>query len=173
LAKKSAVLCPNSGPILALGVDIKVASLSEPTPDARLQSAWRDGKIVIIATLAEGPNAGGEVMCITKRTDVNSGIRRVRRKDLHRNAHFMESVRTAIRAAVRKGISSLSPSNDQDFMNDLCVLMSVKCVAGESALDGSGLFSLLMAVNPDESVPWTRRGLLAPGDADAKMAERV
>jgi len=131
------------------------------------RQAWDAGKIIIIGTLSEGPDAGKEVVCIAKRHEVRDGIRRAKRL-FEKDPGFLESVRRTLRRQALKGLSGLAPGRDGDFMGDLAIMMSVKIAAqDEHVLDGSGLFSLMIAVNPDETAPWTKRGLLSKDVPDS------
>jgi len=81
----------------------------------------------------------------------------------------MDSLRGAIRGQVMRGIDGLTPETDKDFMDDLASLMAAQLTMGEQALDGTGLFSLMFAINPDETRPWTERGFLSASDARASL----
>lgn len=121
--------------------------------------AWRDGKIIIMATMAEGPDAGRQVVCITPRKAFRDSIPRTMANA--RDASFRESVQSAIRAQVMKGMTSLNVSNDHDVMNDIAILMAMKLGHGENIVNGSGLFTVVVLVNEDESLPWFKRGFVA------------
>ena len=124
---------------------------------------WKDGKIVIIGRLAEGPMAGQQVACVTDRGNFIRGVREA--KDALNRPQFLASLRASIKAQIAKGTASLIPGTSNDFMNDLGVMMACKVATGdESLLNDSGLFSLMIAIDPDTKAPWHRRGLLAPGE---------
>lgn len=129
---------------------------------ARFHAAWSSSKLVIVAVMAEGPHAGKEVVCITPRANFRKGLPRAA-KNAH-SVHFLDSLRGAIRAQVLRGLDELTDETDGNFMDDLAILMAVKVTLGESALDGSGLFSIMLAVNPDEAAPWTERGFIKGQD---------
>lgn len=139
-------------------------------PDPVLLAAWTAGKIVIVATLADGPSAGGSVMCCTPRENMRVGIKKAHGA-MHKSG-FRHSLVTAIRQQVQRGVGDLAPANDQDFMDDLVILACVKLARGgdDGVLDGTGLFSLLLAVSPDTSAPWFQRGLLYKADAALPMS---
>lgn len=121
--------------------------------------SWRDGKIIIMATMAEGPDAGKQVVCITPRSKFRDSLPRISRN--LRDRDFCDSVRAAIRDQVSRGMSKLQSSNDRDFMDDIAILMAMKLVAGENIVNGSGLFTVMILVNQDESLPWHKRGFVA------------
>lgn len=125
------------------------------------QSAWHAGKIVIVGTLAEGPDAGGQVVCLVKRETMLRDIDKVRAR-LSRFPGFLDSVRAAIKAEAAKGVSRLTPKTDKHLMADLAIMMCAKLMIGdESPLEQSGLFSLMIAVSPEDHFPWDRRGFLS------------
>jgi hypothetical protein len=133
----------------------------------RFHGAWNAGNVVIVATLAEGPWAGRDLICITPRDELKRGVKRCRHRRSASDQAFMGSLREAIVEQVHHGIGKLTPANDHDLMDDLTILMAVKLAAGgrESVLDGTGLFSLRLLVSPDTEVPWTARGFLTAADA--------
>lgn len=141
-------------------------------PWDRPSQAWAEGKLIILATLAEGPNAGHQVVCVASRSGLKRGIKRSVAKLSWLDRGFMHSLSSAIQAEVRRGITHLNSTNDQNFMDDLTIMMAVRLASrSESVLDGSGLFSLFLAVNPDESAPWTNRGLLSAADIHAPIQD--
>jgi hypothetical protein len=116
--------------------------------------AWRDGKLVILAAIAEGKDAGGSAMCITSRQDFKS-IRRdatPHRLDCHK-------LSTAIRSALILGVSGQA---EQDLIDDLAILMALRVngYVSEEYLAECGLFAIGLSVNPDTSLPWHKRGFL-------------
>ena len=64
----------------------------------------------------------------------------------------------------------MSPANDSEIMADLLLLTAMKVTIGDAALEGAGLFSLMLLVNPDTSQPWNKRGLLSAADVNAPVA---
>ena len=152
-------------------LSIQPPGLTTTDPHPLMTAAWNEGRIVIIATLGDGPDAGKQTLCITPRSELLGGIERARRGKLWRDQHFMDSLRGALSARIGCGIMGLNSSNDADFMGDLAVMMAIKIAGGwEQALDGSGLFSLLIIVSPDESLSWERRGFLGVPDIRAPVA---
>jgi len=152
-------------------LSIPVPGFTTADPHPVMYAAWNEGRVVILATLAEGPNAGMQVICATGRSELKSSIKRVQRGKMWRDQHFMDSLRGAIRAQILRGVAKLDRTNDQDFMGDLAIMMAVKLGGGgEKALDDTGLFSLLLAVSEDQALPWMRRGFLSAGDLRAVVA---
>lgn len=136
-----------------------------------MHRAWSSDRIVIVAILAEGPDVGGEVLCITPRKNLNDTIKRAEREKSLRDKDFINSVRSALVTQIRCGTRALSAENDSNFMDDLATMMALKYAAKNDALlEGSGLFSLHIAVNPDDKAPWTARGLLRARDVSMPMA---
>lgn len=136
-------------------------------PPLEFYLAWTAGKIVIIGMVSEGPAAGGQVVCIAKRHEMMRGITRAK-NSLGRFPGFLDSVRTTIHEQISRGFSRLNKRNDKNFMDDLAIMMAAKLATGrEEVLDGSGLFSLMIAIDPDDTKPWTRRGMLAPLDDES------
>ena len=137
------------------------SSVSDPN-FRQFRQAWQDGKLVILGTLAEGPNAGGNVVCVTPRDGFVRGIKRCRAYRSDRG--FIDSVRSAIRSEVLRGLDRLNPTNAKNLMDDLTIMMALKLNAGESVLDGSGLFSLALLVDQDGTRPWNQRGFVRERD---------
>jgi hypothetical protein len=131
--------------------------------DPQFYSAWRSGKLVIIGTIGEGPDAGGAVICVTPRADFLSHCDRAR-ISLAKYPGFLHRVRGAIRREILRGVSRLTPQNDKNLMDDLAIMMAVKLAMGESAINESGLFSLMLAIDNDGSRPWDERGFMASED---------
>lgn len=129
---------------------------------ASFDAAWHSGKLIIIATTQEGDAAGRQIACITPRDSFLASLGRVRKSAKRRE--FMRSLRNAIRSQLSQ-TRSLTPQTDKDFMDDLAILMAAKLSYGENILEGSGLFSLMLAVSPDENLPWDERGFLKEEDA--------
>jgi hypothetical protein len=131
-----------------------------------LAEIWASGRVAVIATLAEGPNAGYQVVCALKRQDLRAGVRKANWSRKWEDGHFMDSLRGAVRGQIMRGIAQLTPETDQNFMGDLAILISLKIASSdEGVLDRTGLFSLFLAVSEDATQPWTKRGFLSSGDA--------
>lgn len=131
--------------------------------------AWNEGKLVITAKLLEGPQAGRDVICITSREEFITDVLPGMKKHVKRRS-FMRSLKAAIHDQVHAGLANLTPSTEANFMSDLTLLMAAQVVRDdESVTDGTGLFSILLAVNPDVTQPWHQRGLLKEEDVTAHM----
>ncbi len=141
--------------------------LTDPSARGELKEAWAHGKLVIVARLAEGPQAGQEVLCVTSREEFVQNLAVV--IETTRASSVMQSLRKAIHDQVVQGLLDLTPQTDQNFMGDLVLLMSVACAIGETAVEDTGLFSIMFAVNPDDSLPWHQRGILQEADVTAPM----
>lgn len=124
--------------------------------------AWQEGKIVIVATLAEGPSAGCKVACVAVRGEILSGIRGAR-ENLRRPG-FLGNLRSAMKHYIAGGMAGRDVDAERNFMNDIAIMASLKAATGdESLLNESGLFSVLIAISEDAALPWHQRGLLEPG----------
>lgn len=125
------------------------------------QKAWADGRLVIIATIGIGPHTGKGVCCIADRADIRHAIKRIRRGVSPR---FEISVASAIREAV--STEDLDEGQEQALMHDLAILMAARSMGAEDHLvEASGLFSIAIAVNPDKTQPWHKRGFINSRDA--------
>lgn len=140
-----------------------------------VDEAWNRGNLVIAAILSEGLEAGKVVHCIITRKDFRTHLTRAR--NVSRNPDLLvavlTSVRTALRTAIYTDMANLSPETDRDFMNDLCIMMSLSYVVSPAVVVDCGLFSLMIMVNPDTSKPWTKRGFVSKKDStDAPISEQ-
>ncbi len=135
-----------------------------------ISAAWDQKKLVIVAKIGEGPQAGQEVLCLTERDQFVADLPKVKKHV--RSRPFMRSLRRALRSEITKGLEGLSPETDHDFMGDLMLMMQAKIVRGDEVLRESGLFDILLAVNPDTSRPWDQRGILRVEDVTAPMIEQ-
>lgn len=127
--------------------------MSDLTPE------WHASKLVVMATLAAGPDAGAMIGSLSPRSEFRKLLSLTPSK--LRTPAWLESVRRTTREQVLKGVRNLNPSNDNDFMANLLLLMCAKLAVGEQALEKSGIFSLMLAVNPDTTQPWTKRGFIS------------
>lgn len=136
---------------------------------ASLAAFWDAGKIVICATLQEGPQASGQILCATDRLNFRASIRHLQRRATDA---LLADIASEIHAQVLKGVAGLTLETDKQFMDNIAALMAFKLAAGDEAvLDGSGLFSLVLAVSPDAAAPWHKRGFLYPRDVPADHAQ--
>lgn len=139
--------------------------------DEALTKIWSAGRIAIVGTFAEGPEAGSMVVCATDRMAFLRHVQDVSRS-MQKYPGFVPSVQTHIRSQVLKGVAKLTPKNDADFMNDLALLMCIKIISrSDAALKDAGLFALALSISSDTSLPWDKRGLLRAEDVDAKVTE--
>jgi hypothetical protein len=149
--------------------DADIATMRDEGRDAVL----RKGLIIAVATIGEGPNAGQSVASITSRRRFRRSMKRIAR--YARDAAFVASVCAAIRAAVTSPLfTQTRPKEDQDLMDDLLLLLSIRFSLASKAPDrevaeklaqASGLFVFGFAVSDDEGRPWDQRGFLEPGHA--------
>lgn len=132
----------------------------------RLRKARAAGKITIIGDIGLGPDAGGTVVCITKRDVIRDSAKRwTQYRDRAQFAPILASVRNTISIQLSDGIGYLTPSTDKAFMDDLAILMAAKLVLGPDVVAGSGLSGIMIAVEEDEGLPWNKRGFLSASDA--------
>lgn len=133
---------------------------------------WTADKVVILATFGEGPHTGTQVACATPRVSLRGHVRRAKNRQSWRDPHFMHSLSSAILSQVHRGVAQLMSATDKDFMGDLAILMGVKFAGGgEEVLAGAGLFSILLAVSEDATLPWDQRGFLTATDQHSAIAE--
>jgi hypothetical protein len=125
--------------------------------EERLRKARADGCITIVAHLADGPDAGNDVACITKRKTMRERVQYWERhvSRLPRRTIVLDSVRAAIAKQVAAGVSWLNPATDTKFMDDLAILMAAKLVLGSDVVEGAGLSNIMIAVEEDHTLPWT------------------
>jgi len=126
------------------------------------EQAWADGRLVVIAVMSIGPHAGKAICCITDRREFRRVMRDWARNDSH--AHRL-SVVSAVREAIMQ--AELTGEQEADMMNDICLLMALRAVGrcDEALLEASGLFSLSLSINSDETEPWDKRGFITRRDA--------
>jgi hypothetical protein len=121
-----------------------------------------DGKLTIVATVAAGVNQGQQMLVVTPREEFAKAHHELAQLPQHELRGVLTSVKKAIRAASSQHPTTLSANGHQDLMCDLVLLMAAKCLIGDIACKNSALSDLRIAVEPDVSLPWDRRGLLSP-----------
>jgi hypothetical protein len=132
-------------------------------PNDILNRARRDeGKVTILGTIATGVNKGHHVCCITPRDELVSGIEMIAALRRHERRGILASIANAVQIATNQRINTYNSSNDANFMADLVLLMAMKMTFGSAVLQGTNLFSLALAIDPDDTLPWDRRGMLSP-----------
>ena len=123
-----------------------------------------EDKAIIVASIAPGVNRDGELWCVTPRAELIfstltiSALRRCDRRSI------LNSIVNAVAAATNEQLTQYDSHNDSDLMNDLALLMAMRLTHGEAALIGSNIHQIMLAIDPDVTLPWERRGMLSAED---------
>lgn len=134
-----------------------------------LQRAWSEGDIVIVATIGDGPHAGLGALCVSNRAVIKDAT-----KDVRRMGDDLDL--TSLAGSIRNNVARpLSPQENQNLMDDLTILMVLATMGrcNDAVLKACGLFSIHLAVNPDTSQPWNKRGFLTASDARTEDPTKI
>jgi hypothetical protein len=127
----------------------------------------REGGVVVKAVIGSGPNAGQTVLAVHRRDWFQGEVLRIRDADRAERRRAAKRLRRVLSAAVGKPPGSFSPANDRDLIDGIATAMAFSMVEGQASLEGTGLAIVGIEIDPDESLPWHRRGMLEPGFLDA------
>jgi hypothetical protein len=131
--------------------------------EAAVSAARRDeGMVAVTGIPSGGPNAGISVMSVTPRQNLMVGLTDLRSCGQGKSRSIRDSVARAIAAALSRPLSALDTRGHDNLMDDLVIMMAAFLLEGPRALEGSGLMHVGLAIDPDESLPWERRGMLDP-----------
>jgi hypothetical protein len=128
-----------------------------------IAAARRDeGKVVVTGLPSRGPNANTSIMSVTPRQNLMDGVDELKKIGRGRLRSIRDSVAKAVAATTSRPLDGIDASAHENLMDDLVILMAAYMIQGPPALEGSGLMQLGLAIDPDETLPWERRGMLDP-----------
>jgi hypothetical protein len=135
---------------------------------AEIEREWRENGAVVVCAVAEaGPCRGGAILSHAPRERLMEALAAVREEAPEAQQMIALGVAHAVREALDGSPRSLEGARGADLLEDLMLLMACRLALGDGVLEGTGLLSLNLAIHPDESLPWERRGMLDPDLATA------
>jgi chemotaxis response regulator CheB len=141
------------------------------TPDPRetrdlVREAWSEGQIVIQGAFLEGPDKGRTFLVTHNRGDIEAPLRRHLKKP-REIREVATSVRESVRAVARKGIAYVDAQAQENFNDDIAILLILLLADGPRAIRGAGVD--LMILLDAEAGP----DLLAAGGLDPELMARL
>jgi hypothetical protein len=126
----------------------------------RLRRYWKKGYVAILARINEGPWRSKDIIVGCPRETFEEMIREEMAKPMEPEAGtvLQELSRDFLLRAER-----LSGEEATELQSVILVLTAQGLIAkGMGNLDGSAIDRLVVAIDPDESKPWTERGMINP-----------
>jgi hypothetical protein len=124
--------------------------------------AWRTGQVVVRAVPSVGPDSGYPYCFALPRRDFELVTEAAFEEPLDHLQPFCRAMRRAL----------LETEHDVDFLQSIVIACTLSMIYGDSALEGSGLELIGLAIDPDASKPWHERGMLDPRSRAAALARR-
>lgn len=128
------------------------------------REAYDTGMVVIEARPSVGPvyDEGGLLVCITGREELEKLFSELINLEIKKRGTILDSVIRAISRKIRN-TSGITLQNNDDFLEDIAILMAARIAFGEGVLKRCDTLSELhLVVDPDTRRDWSRRGKLSP-----------
>jgi hypothetical protein len=135
-----------------------MSTIGEIPPE--LDTHLREGKVLVAASVADGPYAGAGILCITSRSEIQDILTELSKMKANKLRRMLRSVVIAVRQGLQD--RATSPSDNQDLMADLPLLLAARILWGEEVLKGTHVKRLNLWVHRDQERNWDERGMLDP-----------
>jgi hypothetical protein len=133
-------------------------SIGEIPPE--LDVHLREGKVLVAASVTDGPYAGAGILCITPRNELQDILTDLATMKPNKQRRMLRSVVIAVRRGLQD--KATKPNDNQDLMGDLPILLAARILWGESVLKNSHVGRLNLWIHRDQTRSWDNRGMLDP-----------
>lgn len=108
-----------------------------------VREAWSEGQIVIQGTFLEGPDKGRTFLVTHNRGDIEAPLRRHLKKPKEIR-EVAKSVCESVHAVARKGIANVDAQAQQNFNDDIAILLVLLLADGARAIKGAGVDLMIL-----------------------------
>ncbi len=120
----------------------------------------RDNSVLVHCIPAIGPHSGIPIVAVSRRSEVMEIIKSIMPLKNAKRRRMLKSVQRAIAEVL---MNPNNPTTDPGFLDDVAILLAFRlALRNDDVLQQTGLSSLMLWVDPDDTLEWSDRGMLDP-----------